>query len=91
MRDGGDAGDTGHESGDAGSLTGSSFTITGESDSLERPVVVLSGMHGKHSFSISAAQNCYPNNFMQDQIISYIIQMQPKMAVFRDIALCHLV
>jgi hypothetical protein len=64
MRDGGDEGDIGHEPGDAGSLIGSSFTIIGESDSLERPVAVLSGMHGKHSCSISATQKCYFNNFM---------------------------
>jgi hypothetical protein len=59
MRDGGEEGDMGHESGDPGSLIGSSFTTTGESDSLDRPVAVLSGMHGKHSFSISVTQNHY--------------------------------
>jgi len=58
-RDGGDDGDIGHDSGDPGSLIGSSFTTTGESDSLDRPVAVLSCMHGKHSFSISATQNRY--------------------------------
>jgi hypothetical protein len=57
MREGGDDGDIGHDSGDPGSLIGSSFTTTGESASLDRPVAVLSWMHGKHSFSISATQN----------------------------------
>lgn len=53
-RDGGDEGDIGQDSGEHGSLTGSSFTTAGESDSLDRPDAVLSGMHGKHSVSISA-------------------------------------
>lgn len=63
IRDGGDEGDIGHESGDPGSLIGSSFTITGESDSLECLVAVLSGMHGKHSLSISGTQKSYSNIF----------------------------
>ena len=50
----GDEGDMGQDSGDSGSLMGSSLTTTGDSDSLVRPVAVVIGMHGKHSFSISA-------------------------------------
>jgi hypothetical protein len=57
MRGCGDEGDIGHDTGDSGSLMGSSFTTTGDSASLERPVAVVMGMHGKHSFSISATLN----------------------------------